>query len=957
MYIPALFVLFGAALAAQPEFVSRTWRTQDGLPENRVRALAQTPDGYLWIGTPGGLARFDGVRFVVYTRFNTPAITEDNIRGLSVASDGSLWAATDGAGLLHLKNGRFESFGPKQGLTSDFVASVLQDRDGTVWTATNRGLYRGANGRFARVGESNKAFFTLLETTDGQVLAGGQAGLFPRERKEPEEVFRLRQLRSGALWIGANHGLRTEGPGTPDLNALQGKAIGAISEDHTGNVWIGTLGDGLYLYPNGTGHPAHLSVTLPDASVLSILEDREQNIWVGTADGLVRLTEPDIGILDHRHGLANSNVVTVHCGRQGDVWLTTVTGGVYRYANGSITPFRPPPPAENLRILGVFEDPSGARWFGSDSQGAVRVAAGVATRFTMAEGLRNNGIQFFHAARDGAIWIGTTSGLSRWDGKAFQNYYTTEGLSYGWVRSIAEVPNGDILIGTDRGLNRFRDGRFIPDDSFAPLSRDKVWSILSSANGALWIGTRSGGLVRIRNGKATRLTTKEGLLSNSIFQVITAGDGRLWMSGPAGISSASLSDLDAAADGKLESGTVLSYRIGGGQESAQINGGVQPSGCVAANGEIWFPGVKGAIHFKSQRPPIRRHTPVRIESIRVDDTTLPPATGITIPPGSRRITINFTSASLRAPDAITFRYKLEGYESKWVTATGPRVAEYDNLPPANYRFLVTAQDESPGDNSTQASLDLTVEPYFYQTNWFYAFVVAIAAAAVAAVFQFRERRARETYSTRLEERTRIAREMHDTLVQGCVGVSTLIEAAAGSADADEGQMRECLDNARVHLRLTIDEARQALTDLRHDSFENGLPGALEELVHAVSAEKGIPVTLAVEGPPLPLPGPTNRALVLVTREAIRNAILHGAPTAIDVSLLFGKSAIELDIHDNGRGFAPPQDHLASTGHFGILGMRERIEQLGGTLDVFSEPGAGTTVSARLASTPQTPIPG
>jgi signal transduction histidine kinase len=242
---------------------------------------------------------------------------------------------------------------------------------------------------------------------------------------------------------------------------------------------------------------------------------------------------------------------------------------------------------------------------------------------------------------------------------------------------------------------------------------------------------------------------------------------------------------------------------------------------------------------------------------------------------------------------------------------------------------------------------LVVRPYFYQTFWFYALAVAIAGACVVGVFLFQARQARDRYNLRLAERTRIAREMHDTVVQGCVGVSTLIEAAVGSARSDQEQMLECLDSARIHLRLTLDEARQALTDLRHDSFENGLPGALHDLVQSVSREKGVQVTLEQTGALVPLTDSTNRALLLVTREAIRNAVVHGAPVAVSVRLLYGSSAVRLEIKDNGCGLDATPEHFAAAGHFGILGMRERIEQIGGSLEIVSKPGNGTTVTAHL----------
>ena len=257
------------------------------------------------------------------------------------------------------------------------------------------------------------------------------------------------------------------------------------------------------------------------------------------------------------------------------------------------------------RVRGTIEDHTGAFWFGTDNQGVVRMVNGKATRFTSAEGLRNNGIQAFYEDRNRSLWIGTTSGLSRWDGSSFKNYYMAEGLSYGWIRAIAEDNNGDMLVGTDRGLNRFHDGRFVSDAAFATLSRDRVWSIYAESPGTLWIGTRGAGLVRIQNGKASRITTREGLLSNSLFQVIGDGRGNLWMSGPLGLSAASFADLNAAADGKADSIAVLAYGTGDGLESTQINGGVQSSGCLADDGELWFPSVKGAVHFKP-RPPARQ---------------------------------------------------------------------------------------------------------------------------------------------------------------------------------------------------------------------------------------------------------------------------------------------------------------------------------------------------------------
>jgi ligand-binding sensor domain-containing protein/signal transduction histidine kinase len=953
------------------------WRTQEGLPENRIRAIAQTPDGYLWLGTSSGLARFDGVRFVVYARFNTPSMTDDNIRAFAVAGDGSLWVATDGGGLMHYRDGRFQPYGPKEGLTNEFVGAVLVDRRGGVWAGTNRGLFHMNGERFERVDEalhlSNIAFFALREAADGRVFAGGPSGLFCfedgklrrySEANDVDGTYHIGASKDGALWLGTNHGLRILGAdaGYAHRSFMKGM-VGAIVEDHAGNMWIGTEGDGLYLADRSGETVFRAPTSLPDNSILALWEDREQSIWVGTADGLVRMSAPDVGVLSSRDGLSSDNVTTVYCGRRNTLWLTTVTGRAFQYANGRVTAVELPATAENLRMRGTFEDHAGAFWFGTGSQGAVRLANGKLTRFTVAEGLRNNGIQAFYEDRNRDLWIGTTSGLSRWDGVRFHNYYLEEGLSYGWIRAIAEDHNGDMLVGTDRGLNRFHDGRFVADPAFASLSRDRIWSIYAEAPDTLWVATQGAGLVRVKNGKASRITTHEGLLSNSIFQVIGDGRGSLWMSGPMGLSTASMADLDAAAEGRSEAIAVVAYGTGDGLESTQINGGVQPSGCLTADGELWFPSVKGAVHFKPGMPrgPAQKtaeysrnsisdaiyHSPARVEAVLVDGKSAGAGGEVTIGPGRRRVDIEFTACSLRAPERVVFRYKLEGFDGTWIAATVHRSVTYDNLPPGQYRFRVVARDGSLDAGSSEASVGLVVRPQFYETAWFYVLAALGAAAGVAGMVRYQEKQARERYNLRLVERTRIAREMHDTVVQGCVGVSTLIEAAVGSARSDQDLMLECLDNARIHLRMTIDEARQALTDLRHDSFEHGLPGALQELARSVSSEKGTPVTLEVSGDEVRLTESTCRALLLVTREAIRNAVQHGAPNAIEVRLAFGPTGVVLEVRDDGCGFEASAECFAEEGHFGILGMRERMEQIWGALEVESRPGKGTTVTARL----------
>lgn len=950
--------LHAAAHESYPDlsvYLSRIWRVQDGLPDNRVQAIAQTADGYLWIGTSGGLARFDGTRFIVYGRFNTPSITDDNVLSLSVAPDDSLWVATEGGGLLHYSRGVFHSFGAKQGLTNEFVNRVYADHRGVIWAATQRGLFRYRGDKFQRVdlglNLTNISFQAVTEDAQHNLLAVGPAGVFKEQHGhlvayapalDLGEVYRINQTRDGTVWLDTSRGLKRIAPWTrrPTVVGVKGHAttaVDAIMQDHLGTVWIGTRGDGLFALQGSGETPFSAHTKLPDNSVSVIFEDRDHSIWVGTANGLAQLSAPDVQIANGRDGLTDQNVASIYRDHAGLTWVTTITGRIFRFINGRFQRFHLPS-LDNVQFIGTYQDHTGAMWFGTVNAGAVRLMRGRVTRLSMSNGLRNNGIQAFFEDSSGNLWIGTSSGIAKWDGSHLHNFYIQDGLSYGWVRSIAQDNNGDLLVGTDRGLNRLRAGKFVTDDSFAGLAHDRIWAIYPDVNNTLWIATRGGGLVRIRNGRLTRLTTREGLLSNSIFQLLGSGD-RLWMSAPSGVSSASLSRLNSVADGVSALVPVISYSAGDDAEPAQMNGLFQPSACFASNGELWFPSVRGAVRVDPAYMPIKHASPVRVESFSVDGEPVPSSSELVVAPGRRRIEIAFTSVALRSPEQVSFRYRLANFEEDWTVAGHRRSAEYDNLPPGRYRFEVVASD--PQSSSTAAAV-IVIRARFYRTGWFYALVVAFMALCSATLLYIRKREVRNRHNLRLEERARIAREMHDTVIQGCLGVSTLVEVASSCATSDHDQMLECLDNARMHLRLTIDEARQALSDLRQDSLDSQIEDALPNLMKALHTEN-VAISLEVTGIPARLSATTNRALAMVAREAIRNAIAHAEAVSVRLTLVFGDSDVRLEIADDGCGFDLDPVYLAQSAHFGILGMRERMEQIGGSFHIESRPGAGTTV--------------
>jgi signal transduction histidine kinase len=396
-------------------------------------------------------------------------------------------------------------------------------------------------------------------------------------------------------------------------------------------------------------------------------------------------------------------------------------------------------------------------------------------------------------------------------------------------------------------------------------------------------------------------------------------------------------------------GTIagVAYGTAEGLESTQMNGGVGSAGCRTSSGELWFPSVKGAVRIDPNLSRISRPSPVLIDAITADDRPIQLSGEIRIRPGHGKLEIHYTAASLLSPERTRFQYVLEGFDENWTAGSSDRVAHYTNLPHGPYRFRVVATDSVAPRQGSETSVSFVWDPHLYETPWFYGLCAALAAACGGIALRVYARQTKARYAVLLSERTRLAREMHDTVIQGCVGVSTLLEAASGFHPNGLGRMKELLDQARVQIRLTLDEARQAVWDLRHTQLEGELAGMLRDFVRQLSSEQDVPVRVELAGSPVPLESGTVRSLFLVAREAVRNAVTHSASRQISIRLCFDAAEVRLEVVDDGRGFTPPGRELEARGHYGILGMRERVEQLGGKFLLHSSPGSGTVVVARL----------
>jgi signal transduction histidine kinase len=596
-----------------------------------------------------------------------------------------------------------------------------------------------------------------------------------------------------------------------------------------------------------------------------------------------------------------------------------------------------------LRFRTVFEDSHGNYWFGTSGAGVVYLSGKKATQYTQRDGLRSDSIrQIFEDSR-GMIWLATGSGISKWDGSRFTNYYLEEGLSYPSVRCLAETTDGDILAGTDAGLNRIHEGHIVADPAFRGLMREKIWSLYVDGKN-LWIGSRGGGLLLVRDGKTTRFTTRDGLASNSIYQIVDDRAGRLWLSSPVGVSSVRRVELDAFSRGAAQSVHAVAYGSSDGMATGQMHGGIQPAGCRRASGELWFPSARGAVKLDPSHLPERRPGPVLIESISTPDATLPLTGEVVIPPGRGRLQIDFTACDLVAPQQVSFRYRLEAFEDAWTTATRSRSAYYSNLPPGHYKFRVMAEDAGAASASSEVSIGIYSKPAFHQTGWFYTMLAALLMGAVWAGMRIYARQTNARYALLLNERTRLAREMHDTVIQGCVGVSTLLEAVARFQRSNLAEAARLLADARLQIKETLEEARQAVWDLRHSTSNQSPIVDLFDLARKLGYQYGAKVETEIEGERMPLDPVTDRTLLLVGREALRNSVSHGNPARISVRIVFEGARVRMEVRDDGRGFDSDLSSLESKGHFGIIGMRERVEQLGGEFALQSHAGEGTVVT-------------
>ena len=961
MRLRLLIVLTASLLEAAPGWLPnggyshRNWRVEDGLPDSRVQAISQTADGYLWIGTAGGLVRFDGLNFVVFDRSNTREFADDSVLSLLSVGNGDLWIGTEGGGLIRYSHKIFTLYSSQQGLTNLFVRAIYQDRSGTLWAGTDRGVFQKQGERFVRVdgtaSASNVSAAEIRQDRAGQLWVYGngiyrvEGGVLARQNSGlTRGVTAIQEQADGSVWLATAIGvLESRDDRLKPIVSPAAEPVRLLRDD-LGNIWIGAT-NGLFLARDGHVVRFEDSEPMPNNSVSALYQDHEKNIWVGTGDGLVRLHKTAVTTLNGRDGIRGDAVSAIAKDRSGRIWAVADAGMLYRIDNGKAVKQSVDGLPADARIRTIFQDRKGCYWIGTSNLGFFRWQCGPLEAYNKASGLRHNGIRAFLEDRNGSLWVATGSGLARIQDGKLRLYYTDDGLAYGSVRSLLEARDGEIWIGTDGGLSRIRDGKFIKDTVTERLASERIWALHQDADGAIWIGTRGAGLFRFLNGRMDGLGSQAGL-PNTIHEILEEESCNMWISCPRGALKVQGRDLNRALESKAKQIPMIWYGTAEGMRSVEMSGGAQPAGAISLNGDVWFPSVQGAVVIPADAVSSSQAPTALVDAVLVDGRPVPFRQRVRIPPGTHTLELQYTAPNLISPKRIAFSYKLEPFDKDWSEPSSRRAAFYTELPAGDYRFRVIAEHRALPNRPSEATLEFRWEPHFYQTPWFFALLAASFAAGLGGGFWMYTRQTRVRYALLLAERTRLAREMHDTVIQGCVGVSTLLEAASSFARTDSSMLLDMVNRARREVRVTLEDARQAVWGLRHGTGGGQMLASLPEFARQLSRDTGVTVDIEVSGEPITLNPDVDRNLFAAAREALRNAITHGQPKRVRILLTYEPEQIRMEVIDDGVGFEAGEARVGA-GHYGLLGMRERMEQMGGSLRLISHRAQGTQVIAEL----------
>jgi signal transduction histidine kinase/ligand-binding sensor domain-containing protein len=948
---------------ALSQYFRDRWENDRGFPGGRVYAITQTADGYLWIGAEKGLVRFDGLSFQLFEPDGAKKIGP-TVLGVVGAPDGSVWARLRGPGLVRYRNGGFDDILPQLGASGSVVSAMTPGRGGSVLLATVGGgalIYR--NGKVEEIAftarlpgpsfvvslaQSSGAEFWLGTREAGLLRVSGSQITRVTEGLPDLKVNCLLPGEHGEFWIGTDKGVvRWTGSGLTRTGipaALHAVPAVAMMRDSASNVWISAGSKGLLRVDRrGTVDASDL------AQASTAFEDREGNIWIGTDRGIERWRDPVFTTYSVRDGLPSETIGPVFASQSGETWFAPISGGLYRLRDGVVTAVTEAGLATDViySIAGNNRD----TWVGRQRGGLTRIRAEgdgwSATRFTHADGLAQNSVYAVHQARDGSVWAGTlNSGASRLKDGSFSSYDTRQGLASNTVSSIADTTDGTVWFGTPTGLSSLSGTAWRTFTVRDGLPSNDVSTLLEDAAGNLWVGTAAG-LAVVRSGRVHPLLLNEvSILSGSILGIAEDRRGTLWIATADRIVRVRRARL---LEGRATRADLREYLAADGLLGLE---GVKRHRTVVADagGRIWFALNRGLSVADPTRADARQEPALtHVEAVAVDGAPVDLGHAVSIPSSHRRVTFSYAGLSLSTPERVRFRYRLDPFDGDWSEPVAAREAVYTNLRPAEYRFRVIASNSDGLWNGSEATLAFEIRPALWQTAWFQAAVLALAGLAGWGAYRLRVRQVAKQlhirFEERLAERTRIAQELHDTLLQGFVSASMQLHVAVSRLPADSPAMAP-LTRVLELMRSVTEEGRNAVRGLRAAHRTDELETAFSQIQQEFPDSRAT-FRVVVEGPAVVL-GPAIRDEVYrIGREALLNAFRHSSATRIEIELEYTPTELRMFVRDDGKGIDEQVVHRGSEGHWGLTGMHERAERIGATLKIRSRAGAGTEVELRV----------
>jgi signal transduction histidine kinase/streptogramin lyase len=982
----------GSESSGETPFTFRSWQREQGLPENYVRALTQTRDGYIWVGTDEGVSRFDGVNF--FSLGPQEGFQGGPVQVLYGGSHGELWIGSVGGGLSCWDGRKLLKFTMNDGLPSDSITALAEDNNGNLWVGTQSGLVVWQNGHLTSLTGaeifSGKPITTIFRDHKGIMWVGATGvGIFSYQGNK------FAQLRYPALdsllldphcllvdqqdriWIGAGDDfvLCRDGDqwrrfGIP--RHLATHYISALAEEPDGTVWAGSVGEGLFEFKAGKLVVVNASSGLSDNLVEALLMDREGKLWVGTHGGLNRICSKKVFVLSHNEGLDYGAVQGLAEIKPGMIWAAQ-PNGVYQW-DGHM--FR------RLMLGGVSPQESAVSTLLAARDGSCWVA-GVSglLHFKNPQAAEEEGgepcltnliISALNEDIKGGVWAGTRNG-EIWhfvDGKWKSETNCPQGHA---IAAIAPDTGGTLWVGTKGdGLYRIDGSKNIQFERLSGLPSSWIRALFLDGRGNLWIGTAGGGLSRLQNGHIATFTIREGLLDNTISQILEDDDGNLWLGGDRGIIRVKKRDFDDLAAHKIPAIYPQIYGRTDGMLSEECSSGFSPAGLRTKSGLLWFPTLKGIVVVDPHHTLSSPAPAVVLEQVLEDGVPELPAPtrasdalnskhengdvsieALRLTPGKHTLEFRYTGLSFDAPERVRFRYRLEGLDPDWVEVGTRRIAFYSFVPPGNYRFQVIACNGDGIWNLDGASLALIVLPHFWQTRWFIAAtalatIILVTGSARVVVRQRLKRLEQERVLER--ERTRIAQDLHDIMGAKLCRISFLSEHArncqAVPSELQE-EIRSISDDSREVLR-SLDEIVWAVNPQK-DTLDH-LVSYIGQYAQEYFRRTGIECELEIPSrvPAQPLSSQSRHHLFLAVHEALTNILKHSKATRTRVAMAYNETNFEITVSDNGVGFDPASNHSelsSSAAGFcnGLGNMRRRMTELGGRCLVESQLGQGTTI--------------